>query len=125
MISFDQLLKEIERAIENKKWEEGATLFERAERVKEQDPVAEFLKAIYFKEKGEIKRAEDILLNIIDTGHKLPHVYLSLGDLYQYHINDPEKALQYLSEYLKLESNHEVEKRYNRLRDELHINTKG
>ena len=125
MISFDQLLKEIEKAIENKKWKEGATLFERAERIKEQDPVAEYLKAIYFKEKGEINRAEDILLFIIDKGHKLPHVYLSLGDLYQYYMNDPGKALQYLTEYLKLESNHEVEKRYNRLRDELHINTKG
>ena len=123
MISFDQLLKEIEKAIENKKWEEGATLFERAERIKEQDPVAEYLKAIYFKEKGEIERAEDILLFIIDRGLKLPHVYLSLGDLYQYHMNDPEKALQYLTEFLKLESNHEVQKRYNQLRDDLQKNT--
>ena len=119
MISFDQLLKETEKAIAIGKWKEVESLFERAEKIKKDDPVAEYLKAIYFKEKGEIEKAEDILLEIIGKGHKLPYVYLSLADIYQYYLDDPTKAAENLEQYLKLEANHEVQKRLDLLNKEL------
>lgn len=118
MISFNQLLNEIEKSIENRNWKEGEKLIERAEKMKENDPVELYLKAILLKEKGDVEDSVDTLLNILDLGYNEPYVYLALADIYQYRLNNPAEAIKYIEEYLKLKRNSEVQERLIKLKME-------
>ena len=108
MISFHQLLREIENAIENSSWEDVESLIERAEALKKDDPIQQYLKAIYLYEKGNPKDSIQILLDIIKKGYKEPIIYLTLSDIYQYRLNNIPEALKYLQGYLKLEKDREM-----------------
>lgn len=119
MISFEQLLEKAEDAIEYHQWEEGDELLKRAEQIKGNDPLARYLKAVLLKEKGEAEKAVEILLEILRSGFKGPYVYLALGDLYQYQLQDIPEAVRYIEEYLKLEANREVQKRLEELKKEM------
>jgi tetratricopeptide (TPR) repeat protein len=119
MISFNQLLREIEKAIENEKWAEGESLIERAENIKRNDPVEMYLKAIFLKKKGDIEGALNTLLEILNLGYKEPYVYLALGDIYQYVLKSPVEAVEFIEKYLTLRGDREVQKRLDELKVEL------
>lgn len=116
VISFNQILREIEKAIEGDKWEEGESLFERAENIKRNDPVEMYLKAIFLKKKGDTENAVETLLEILNLGYKEPYVYLALGDMYQFVMNSPGKAIEYIERYLKSRGDREVQKRLDELK---------
>jgi tetratricopeptide (TPR) repeat protein len=118
MISFGQLLKQLESAIENGDWEESRRLIERAEQIKRDDPVEQYLKAMYFNGKGSTEYAIEILNGMIDQGYHEPYVYLTLADIYQYQLKNPEKAIFCLEDFLKLKRNREAEKRLESLKSE-------
>ena len=63
--------------------------------------------------------AYQVLNGILEKGYHEPYVYLSLADIYQYQLNDPEKAVFYVEEFLKLKRNREVEKRLDSLKSEI------
>jgi tetratricopeptide (TPR) repeat protein len=119
MISFEQLLEKVEDAIEYQRWEEGEELLQRAEQIKQNNPLARYLHAILLKEKGNAEKAVKILLGILHSGFKGPYVYLALGDLYQYRLQNIPEAARYLEEYLELEVNREVQKRLEELKREM------
>jgi tetratricopeptide (TPR) repeat protein len=118
MISFNQLLKELESAIEGGRWDEAHKLIERAEKIKRDDTVENYLKAMFFKERGFFEDAIEVLNGIIAMGFREPHVYLSLADIYQYQLNDAAHASKYLEEFLKSKRSREVEKRLESLKSE-------
>ena len=66
MISFYQLLKNIENEIEAQNWYEVELLMARAEKIKTDDPIQQYLKAVYMNQTGQPENAIEILLNIID-----------------------------------------------------------
>jgi tetratricopeptide (TPR) repeat protein len=119
IISFGQLLKELEIAIENGEWVEADTLIERAEQIKNDDSVEQYLKALLFNSRGSSERAIGILQGIIDQGYHEPYVYLTLADIYQYQQKNREKAVFYIEEFLKLKRNREAEKRLELLKFDL------
>jgi tetratricopeptide (TPR) repeat protein len=119
MISFGQLLKELESAIEKGEWEESRRLIERAEQIKSDDPVEQYLKAMYFNGKGSAEHAIDILRGILDQGYHEPSIFLTLADIYQYQLKNPDKAISCMEEYLKLKRSREAEKRLELLKSEL------
>jgi len=123
MISFNQLLDRAEKAIEYQQWEEGENLIQRAEQIQQNDPLAQYLKAVLLKERGEAQKAAEVLLNVLNTGFKGPYVYLALADIYQYQLNYLHEAAGYLEAYLKMESNWEVQKRLEKLKRELENST--
>jgi tetratricopeptide (TPR) repeat protein len=109
----------LESAIENGEWEESRRLIERAEQIKRDDPVEQYLKAMYLDGKGSTEHAIEILSGIIDQGYHEPYVYLTLADIYQYQLKNQEKAIFCLEEFLKLKRNREAEKRLESLKSEL------
>jgi len=123
MISFHQLLREIENAIENSNWVDAESFIRRAEALKKNDPVQQYLKAIYFNETGNPEEAVQTLLAIIKNGHKEPIIYLTLSDIYQYRLNNIPEALKYLQEYLKLEEDREMQKRFEKMKEEIETET--
>ena len=117
IISFHQLLKNVEDAIAAREWEEAASLNERAEAIKKGDPIQLYLKAIYLNDKGNPEDSAQILLKIIKDGYNEPVIYLTLSDIYQYKLNNPPEAIKYLEEYLKYENDRETQQRYEMLRE--------
>lgn len=119
MISFHQLLVEIENAIEKREWDEVESLNKRAEEIKKDDPVQLYMKAVYLNEKGHPEDAVRILLDIIRDGFNEPVINLTLGDIYQYKLNNTPEALKYIEKYLEFENDREVRKRYDMLKEEI------
>lgn len=118
MISFHQLLIEIENTIEKREWDEVESLNKRAEEIKKDDPVQLYLKAVYLNEKGHPEDAVKILLGIIKDGFDEPVIYLTVGDIYQYKLDNTPEALKYIEKYLEFENDSEVRKRYEMLKEE-------
>lgn len=102
IISFDQLIAKIERVLEERKLGEAASLIERADRIRKNDPILSFLQAIYYKQAEEYLKAIDVLINLIRRGNVNCTVYLFLADIYEYYLDDDSNAIKHLNSYLKL-----------------------
>lgn len=111
MTSFDSLLKSAENSIDTKKFEEAENLLNRAAVLNDANPLLLYLRAVLFFKTDQIKQAEEILISLINSGYSKAYVYLFLADLNQYFLNKPDKAIEYLSEYLKIEHNPDAEER--------------
>ena len=121
MISFYQLLKNIENEIEAQNWYEVELLMARAEKIKTDDPIQQYLKAVYMNQTGQPENAIEILLNIIDQNYEEPIIYLTLSDIYYYKMNNIPEALKYMEDYLRLESDRVVQKRYDSMKSEITV----
>jgi tetratricopeptide (TPR) repeat protein len=119
IISFHQLLKQLEDAIAAREWEEADSLISRAEAIKKGDPIQLYLKAIYRYETGNPESSVQILLEIIEEGYNDPVIYLTLSNIYQYKLNDLPEAIKYLEEYLKYEDDRDTRKRYEMMKERL------
>jgi len=119
VISFNQLLRKTEDALENKRLKETGELIKRVEAINADDPVAMYLKAVYLLECRKPEEAVIILNKILAEGYSEPVVYITLADIYQYRINDAKKALANLEKYLQIQRNDNIEKRLQALKLEL------
>ena len=118
VFSLAQLLSEAERAIAERSWEEAERFIERAERIEKDDPVGLYLKAVLFRERGRFDDAVSALGRIIDLGFKEPYVYLALADIFQYDLNDMQKAAEALEKYLDMKEDSDIRDRLEDLADE-------
>jgi predicted Zn-dependent protease len=119
IISFNQLLRKAEYALEKKRLKETGELIQRVEAIDADDPVAMYLKALYLLECRKPEEAVKILNKILAKGYSEPVVYITLADIYQYRIDNAGKALFYLEESLKMQRNYKIEKRLEALKLEL------
>lgn len=119
IISFNQLLRKTEYALEKKRLKETGELLKRVEAINSDDPVAMYLKAIYLMECRKPEEAVTILNKILDKGYSEPVIYITLADIYQYRINDAKKALSNLEKHLQIQRSDKIEKRLEALKLEL------
>ncbi len=119
LISFTQLLRKTEYALEKKRLKETGELIKRVEAINADDPVAMYLKAVYLLECRKPEEAVIILNKILAKGYSEPVVYITLADIYQYRIDDTKKAISNLEKYLQIQRNNEVENRLEALKLEL------
>jgi len=119
VISFNQLLRKTEYALEKKRLKETGELIQRVEAIDADHPVAMYLKAVYLMECRKPEEAVIILNKILAKGYEEPVVYITLADIYQYRIDDAGKAVFYLEESLKIQRNHKTGKRLEALKLEL------
>ena len=117
--SFDQLLAQTEQALSTRSFGEAESLFTRAEAIIEDDPVALFLKAIYYRLMREPQKAIDALTKAIRDGTNEPPAYLLLADIYEHDFTDTAQAISYLEQYLKLQGDPDIQKRVDALRESL------
>ena len=115
VISFNQLLREVEQMLMKKRLLETEELLARAEAIYADDPVALYLKVLYLLEIEEPREAVRVLETVLQKGYREPVVYLSLADIYQYRLEDTEKAASQLQEYLKIQKDSEVQQRLDAL----------
>jgi tetratricopeptide (TPR) repeat protein len=111
LISFEQLLEMADEAISHNRLYEAEQFLERALTIRSHDPVAQYLKAVVCKEKGDIADAVEVLESILAEGYQGPYVYLTIGNLCEYYQNDCEKAIHHLEKYLQYERDDKVERR--------------
>jgi tetratricopeptide (TPR) repeat protein len=111
LISFDQLLDMADEAVSQGRLHESEQSLKRAEKIRPGDPVSQYLRAVICRERGDITGAVEVLQSILDGGYQGPYVYLTLGNLCEYHLCDCERAMFYLEKYLQYERNDEVEQR--------------
>lgn len=104
MHSFDALIDEAERAVENRDWAEAQRYLDRAEPVGTgtDAAVVSFLRAVVAYRRGEYREAEALLEGILASGYEAPAVHLFLADLYTTGLNDPASAGMHLERYRRL-----------------------
>jgi predicted Zn-dependent protease len=111
MISFNQLLRFAEESLEENKYYEADKYLLRAEVIKTGNPVAIYLRALYYIEVDNMDKAVSLLQNAISEGNIQPVFYLTLADIYQYKLNDIPSAITELEKYLLHADSPEVKQR--------------
>jgi tetratricopeptide (TPR) repeat protein len=111
MISFDQLLSRVEKAFDERRWDEAEALLARAEKLDSGDTVMLYMKAIRAFKMDNFKEAAGYLESILGRGDRETYVYLFLADLYERNLGDPGKAITYLQTYLEKRADADAEKR--------------
>jgi tetratricopeptide (TPR) repeat protein len=100
--SLNQLVRQIEKAFDDKKWDDIESLIDRALKIKPNDPVTMYLQALYYNQNDWIDQAVEVLEKIITNGYSEPMVFLTLADIYQYKLKNRDKAIENLKKYLDL-----------------------
>ena len=115
MISLQSLIHRVEQATAEKKWSEAESQLTRAVAIDPDDLAVLYLKATLALYRGNVEEAARILKGILGRGHSNTTIFLSLADIYQYRLNDPNQAREYLAAYLFIEENPEIRRRYEKL----------
>jgi tetratricopeptide (TPR) repeat protein len=108
VVSFNQLLRQAEEALDRRKLQEADGLLRRAEALNSEDPVELYLRAVYFLRLEDTEQAIGLLQKILARGKRLPAVLLSLADIYQYRLKDDAQAASFLREYLRTEDDPDI-----------------
>lgn len=116
MISLDQIIRQIEANFDKNDWDEAERLIERAQKIRSEDSVVLYLTSILYIHNKWFDKALETLMKIIESGKEEPIVYLTIADIYQYNLEDPAKALEYLDKYVTLKYDEGVNKRIEHLR---------
>ncbi len=111
VVSFNQLLRQAEEALDRRKLQEADGLLRRAEALSAEDPIGLYLRAVYFLRLEDIEQAIGLLQKILARGQRLPAVLLSLADIYQYRLQDAAQAADYLRQYLRAEDDPDIRAR--------------
>jgi tetratricopeptide (TPR) repeat protein len=119
MISIKQLETRIETAFEDRKWDELESLVDRALKIKNDDPVILYLQALYFNQNGWFDQAIEVLTKITETGHAEATVYLTMADIYQYKLQQKNRAIECLGKYLEKKTDDAAYKRLEALKKSL------
>jgi tetratricopeptide (TPR) repeat protein len=115
MISANQLLRQVEEALEKRRYSAALEMLERVERIEPANPVAAYLRGAYLIRVRRDAEAAAVLEGLVGQGYQEPVLYLTLADLYEYRLSDPERARHYLEQYLRIEADPEVQKRLDAL----------
>lgn len=111
MYSSAQLLKEAEKELDQRHWQEARAWIDRVLAMHPHDPAACYLDAVLHFRMNDLTGAEDILFTLLKDDYREPYVFLFLADLEQYRLGDLKKAKIQLGEYLKLRYDPDVEQR--------------
>jgi tetratricopeptide (TPR) repeat protein len=115
IFSQKQILNNAAESLEEKRFGTVDGLLIRAEKINENDPFFLYLKSVFMYEKKNYKAAVIPLEKIINQGYKFPYVHLLLADIYQYELNEPQKALIQLTIFVNLFDDSEVDFRIKEL----------
>lgn len=115
VISYNQLLREAEEALQRQKLGEAEGLLRRAEALEGEETVGRYLRAVLCLKRGDTKQAVGLLERILESGERAPAVLLTLADICQHRLEDPARAAAYLREYLSLEDSPDVRARLREL----------
>lgn len=116
--SQKQILNSATEALRSRKFGNVEKLLIRSEKVNGNDPYHLYLSAVFYYDKDELNTAEEQLNRIVDLGYEFPYVYLLLADIYQYKLNDRNRALEQLKIYINLIDDMDIESRIGELEED-------
>ncbi|MCG8479265.1 MAG: carboxypeptidase regulatory-like domain-containing protein [Spirochaetales bacterium] len=111
MTAISELLDMATEQIERQRWEVARSFLGRAYAVDGESPEAMYLEAVLLYRTDEPHQAIERLRVLLDYGYDDAYVLLFLADLYQYALDEPERALDYLRRVERLIGNEEVRAR--------------
>lgn len=115
MYSAPQLLTEAEKNLQENNIENAQDFLTRAEECSGKTLSSQYLQAVIYYKQTNFTDAIKILNEISVYGDSNPYIYLFLADIYEYELKDTENAKKFLSKYLEVSSDSDVEKRYKKL----------
>lgn len=109
--SQTQLIDLAETSIRAREWAKARELLGRAKSIDPKDAAYRYVEAILDFKRGRTDDALRTLQELLDDGVTEPSVYLFLSDIYQYRLNNLEKAATLLKAYLDRKGDPDVEQR--------------
>jgi tetratricopeptide (TPR) repeat protein len=120
VISLKQLLEKTEESIADKKLDLAEGYIERAKAIDPVNPVLLYINALFFTKQEKYTEAAGLLEQLVTLGYKEAVIYLTLADIYQYRLQNFEKAALALDIYVKMRPQPETKTRLDNL-----VNTYG
>jgi hypothetical protein len=117
MMSGDQFLAEAEHALKEKDWSKTETLLAKAKEAGAGGDSIQYLRAVLSFYRERYEEALEFLYGLEEKEKNAPYLYLFIADIYQYRLNNPEKAQVYLRRFLELCYNVEVKNRLGELEE--------
>lgn len=101
LYSAEQYLQLAEQEIKKNNMQKAIIYLETAKSAGANPVISEYLHAVIYFKQGDYQKAISILEQLIDKGSTESYIYLFLADMYQYKIEDLDKAELYLKRYLE------------------------
>jgi len=111
MSSFNELLDDAAANIQKRNWAQAASSLDRAEKMDPDNVVVVYLQAEMQSRQGNLEKAVALLEGLSSRKDQSFAVELSLADLYQDKLGQPDKALLHLKSALAIQDDIEVENR--------------
>ena len=111
MTSLDQLISLAETAIEDRKWRKAEEYLARADIIDPEDPLVLYVKGVLAFRIGDTEAAIALLKLLVAAPYPEPVALLSLADIYQYELQDSEKAMEYLQRFIGIQGDSQAEQR--------------
>jgi tetratricopeptide (TPR) repeat protein len=111
MIDLSELLDDSADAIQKRDWATTKACLDRAMKIEPDNVIAQYLDAQMLSRQGNVERAVEILEKLSSGDTPSFAVEITLGDLYQYSLGKPEKALEHLKKALTVKDDLDVENR--------------
>lgn len=100
LIYIEQIIKEVEMALDKKEWKKAGILLSDALRINPRNPIVNYLYGLFYYKLNKPEQAIEFLKTVLDIGYEEPIVYLTLSNIYEMKLKDLEQAVYYLQKYL-------------------------
>jgi hypothetical protein len=114
--TFEDLIVKLEKGLKDKNYIHVEERIKQLEGIDGDDVYFNYLKAIFYINTGDYKKAEKILLHLIKKTGNEPFINLLLADLYQYYLEELNKSIIYLEHYADREFSEDVNNRIEELK---------
>lgn len=101
--SYDDLLLKLQEHIGANEMDMASKAIESIEDIRTDDIYFNYLKSIYYIERGDYDYAESTLLKLEERSSGEAYISLLLADLYEYNLNNKKLAIYYLKRFLNRE----------------------
>jgi tetratricopeptide (TPR) repeat protein len=116
--SLEQLVNRAVGAAETGEWQRAEGYLGRAEALAPAELRVRYVRAVLETRAGRHDGARRLLEALLADGFRRPAIYLLLADIHERALGEPERAAEYLREYLKLRRDPAAEERLARLSPE-------
>ena len=115
MVDLSGLLDDVADSIQKRDWAAASSLLDRIHKLQPDNRVAAYLKAVLLARQGNPELAAALLEKLSAEKGTSFAIELTLADLYQYKLAQPDKALLHLKAALAIQDDIDVENRISAL----------
>ncbi|MGL1892030.1 MAG: carboxypeptidase-like regulatory domain-containing protein [Spirochaetaceae bacterium] len=98
--TFDDLLIDFEKNINNKNLDVAKIKMQQLDEINSEDIYLNYIRSTYYIKIEEYVKAENILIKLLTKTENSPYVNLLLADIYQHYLIDTDKSIFHLEQFL-------------------------